>query len=510
MTTSMTRRRVRARGLALGFIAAAGTALLMAPQASADPQSDATSAINQLAGQIQSGDADTGHNDAGLGQKEGSVTAAGDGFLQKYSGGTIYWSKDNGAKVIYGAIDAKYGDEGGPTGSLGFPSESEGPAEYKPSSRVASFAAQDKPKIYWTSANGAWVVRGPFTAATDKLGATLGAPVGDLTTNGDVMTQKFANGSLTYNKATGAWTSEPNAAWATELSGVAIPGMPNASMPNMSAPNMSANMSAPNMNAPEMSAPNVNATDTDTGGFNWWWLIIPLLLILAGLVLAWLLRRRKPKVSTPDANLRRPAAAAPTASKPDLKMTAAGTAAAAAAGAAAAGAAMKARHDANVVPEDDAKTAHYGEHSPEPSPEAYHTVSDGDTTNVASDQDPDTPSGYGEHSPDPSPEAYHGVGGAAAGAAAAGAAAGAAGAASGGKGDGVGSYLKGGVETPVPVGGHLPLDDTSKAPEGYPIKGDANSGTYLTPDLDAYHTTTAEIWFATESAAEAAGFTRGS
>ncbi|MFW0795732.1 hypothetical protein AAFP30_18110 [Gordonia sp. CPCC 205515] len=509
----MTRRRVRARGLALGFIAAAGTALLMAPHASADPQSDATSAINQLAGQIQSGDADTGHNDSGLGQKEGTVTPVGDGFQQKYSGGTIYWSEDDGAKVLYGAIDAKYGDEGGPTGSLGFPSESEGPAEYKPSSRVASFAAQDDPKIYWTSADGAWVVRGPFTAATDKLGATLGAPTADMTTNGDVMTQEFANGTLTYNKATGAWTSAPDAALAAGLTGLAIPGMPNASMPNMSAPNMSANvsapnMSAPNMSAPDMSAPAVSAPDADTGGFNWWWLIIPILLILAGLLLAWLLRRRKPTVSTPDANLRRPAAAAPTAPKPDLKMTAAGTAAAAAAGAAAAGAAMKARRDANVVPDADDKTAHYGEHSPDPSPEAYHTVSGGDTTNVVPDQDPNTPSGYGEHSPDPSPEAYHGAGGAAAGAGAA--AAGAAAAASGGKGDGVGNYLKGGVETPVPVGGHLPLDDPSKAPEGYPIKGDANSGVYLTPDLDAYHTTTAEIWFATESAAEAAGFKRGS
>ena len=45
-------------------------------------------------------------------------------------------------------------------------------------------------------------------------------------------------------------------------------------------------------------------------------------------------------------------------------------------------------------------------------------------------------------------------------------------------------------------------------PEGFPIKGNANSMLYHTPDSAFYDRTNAEVWFATEADAEAAGFSK--
>ncbi len=524
------------RVVGLGFAAAAGLALLSAPHATAAPVDDATQAINALAEQISSGSADRGFNSTGLGTKEGSVEAVGAGFKQEYSGGTIFWSEPTGARALYGAVLAKYNEEGGPTGSLLFPTTSETNGPFQPASRMATFAQVDKPKIYWTPENGAWVVRGPFAAASDKLGTTLGAPLGDLTGSGDVETQKFTNGSISFNKVTGQWTSEP-ADLAAGLSGLAIPGMPgiNASAPNVSAPNMpnmsapnmpnmSANMSAPNM--PDMSAPNVDVNapsvdaSADTGKFNWWWLLLPLLLLaLLGLLLWWLFKRRRgdvdlhgpnlsgpgvkgpnvrgPNVDVKGANLHAPDVNAPNVSGGglDLKGKAAGAAAAGAAGIGAAGYAAKKAFDKPDVDIDapdlkkpdvnidgpDLKKPHLDVNAPDVDVNGPDIDVSGSRSGLA--------------------------GGLAAGAAGIGAAgAAAAGAVGRATGDGVGRYKLKGVDTAVPVGAHLPLADPKQAPEGYPIKGNADSGLYHTPGMPSYEQTIAEIWFATEDAAEAGGF----
>jgi len=52
---------------------------------------------------------------------------------------------------------------------------------------------------------------------------------------------------------------------------------------------------------------------------------------------------------------------------------------------------------------------------------------------------------------------------------------------------------------------HLPLEDGSM-PEGFPIKGNADSMKYHQPDGRWYENTVAEVWFASAEAAEAAGF----
>jgi large subunit ribosomal protein L17 len=63
-----------------------------------------------------------------------------------------------------------------------------------------------------------------------------------------------------------------------------------------------------------------------------------------------------------------------------------------------------------------------------------------------------------------------------------------------------------GTDHPFGEGSHAPLDDPATAPDGYPVKGNADSMKYHTPESPYYDRTVAEVWFATAEAAEAAGF----
>jgi large subunit ribosomal protein L22 len=63
-----------------------------------------------------------------------------------------------------------------------------------------------------------------------------------------------------------------------------------------------------------------------------------------------------------------------------------------------------------------------------------------------------------------------------------------------------------GVEHPYGPKSAAPLEDGS-APDGYTIKGNADSMLYHPDDSPYFEQTKAEVWFATEEAAEAAGFT---
>ncbi len=61
------------------------------------------------------------------------------------------------------------------------------------------------------------------------------------------------------------------------------------------------------------------------------------------------------------------------------------------------------------------------------------------------------------------------------------------------------------LDEPYGDGSHKALDDESM-PEGFPIKGNANSAKYHQPDGRWYEQTVAEVWFADTASAEAAGF----
>ena len=63
------------------------------------------------------------------------------------------------------------------------------------------------------------------------------------------------------------------------------------------------------------------------------------------------------------------------------------------------------------------------------------------------------------------------------------------------------------AEAPFGEGSHAPLADDSM-PEGFEIKGNADSMLYHVPGSSFYDRTKAEVWFASEEAAEAAGFSK--
>jgi large subunit ribosomal protein L17 len=58
------------------------------------------------------------------------------------------------------------------------------------------------------------------------------------------------------------------------------------------------------------------------------------------------------------------------------------------------------------------------------------------------------------------------------------------------------------------AGSHVPLEDESQAPEGFPVKGNEDSMKFHEPDGQWYEQTVAEVWFDSVESAEAAGFTR--
>jgi uncharacterized protein with LGFP repeats len=192
-------------------------AALLAPAASASPIGDAETAM--MAAWEKAG----GGNSP-LGARKGDVYPVGDGFVLDFDGGKMFYTTDTGAKFVYGPILDKYESFGGPAGSdLGFPTINEGRG-LAPDSRMATFSASDKPLIFWTPDHGAFVVRGAMNAAWDKLGSSggvLGAPIGDETYNGEVTSQKFNGGEISWNRKTKEFTANP-AALADQLKGVQV------------------------------------------------------------------------------------------------------------------------------------------------------------------------------------------------------------------------------------------------------------------------------------------------
>ena len=213
------RRTVLGR-VAIGLLAVAAVGLL-APVAEATPEGDADAAITAA---WQAAGGDTGP----LGPKDGGVYPAGDGFGQNFPGGKIFFTPATGAHIMTGAILDKYMSLGGPAdGDLGFPTIDEG-AGRAPDSRNTTFSAADNPVIFWTLPTGARVVRGPINAAWDKLGGSagqLGVPADDEMYRGNLVTQKFTGGELSYDRKAKTFTTVPPEL-AGQLAGLEIPDDP--------------------------------------------------------------------------------------------------------------------------------------------------------------------------------------------------------------------------------------------------------------------------------------------
>ncbi|WIM88418.1 hypothetical protein PT015_02625 [Candidatus Mycobacterium wuenschmannii] len=226
MTTQRKRSGILARSTR-GLVALAVTltcAALLTPAASASPIGDADNAITAAW-------KDAGGDTSDLGAKQGECYVAGQGFAQDFVHGKMFFTPASGPRSMMGAILDKYESLGGPAASdLGFPITSEVRGLAGPDSRVSTFSASDKPLIYWTADHGAFVVRGAINAAWDKLGSSggaLGVPIGDETYDGELATQAFSGGKVSWNRLTKAFTTVPPDL-AGQLSGLQVPVDPTA------------------------------------------------------------------------------------------------------------------------------------------------------------------------------------------------------------------------------------------------------------------------------------------
>ncbi len=210
------------RRLTLGAAASVAVAALVVPAALATPETDAGDAINQAWEAA-------GGPDSVLGNKDGGVFEVGEGYGQKFADGKMFFTPGTGAHLVYGAVLDKYESLGGPADSdLGFPNIDVVAGLVGPKSRVSTFSASDKPAIFWTPDTGAWSVRGALNAAWDALGGSagqLGVPVEDERYDGDVVSQKFTRGELSWNSKANTFTSNPSGL-ADSLAGLDVPRDP--------------------------------------------------------------------------------------------------------------------------------------------------------------------------------------------------------------------------------------------------------------------------------------------
>jgi len=214
----------------LGLVALATAlgvcAALLAPVAVASPLGEADDAMTAAW-------KDAGGDHSDLGAKQGEAYAAGAGFAQDFVHGKMFFTPATGPRSMMGAILDKYEALGGPAASdLGFPTMNEARGLAGPDSRVSTFSASDKPLIYWTPDHGAFVVRGAINAAWDKLGSSggvLGVPVSDETYDGEVATQAFSGGRVSWNRLTKAFTTVPPNL-ASQLTDLQVPIDPTAAI----------------------------------------------------------------------------------------------------------------------------------------------------------------------------------------------------------------------------------------------------------------------------------------
>jgi uncharacterized protein with LGFP repeats len=407
-----------------------------------------------------------------LGAAEGRpYPIGGDGLGQNFAGGKIFYSPKTGANVVTGQVLAKYESVGGPEGDLGFPTSDEVDGGLAPSSRVSTFAADDKPVIFWTPDYGAVIVRGAMNAAWEKLGGAkgdLGAPMADQTENDNVVTQRFSGGVVSWDSSTNKFTTEPPNL-ASQLSGLQVPGYQAPKAP---------------------SSPQASDTNGGTGfEWNWWWLLalIPV-LILVGLVAFAALRSRRGGGDDErfDTDVGGPG--------PDIPAYSGAPA-------------QEDRSD-----DDQAVGLFTDRYSGEglgllsPSSEGQRSYpsapvnvwgSPEHTDKTTEAQPVAVPAEPSEEQEDPDaidtaptrvPRAV--------------------------ERDPLtdtGRHARIVIDEPEPsrTALRLPLDDPNQAPEGYPVKADTKSGLYWAPGSTGYDDAQAEIWFASEEFARTNGFVSG-
>jgi len=277
VTPTMSPRHRRGASLAVGgMFVVASTLLVGAPLASATPSSDAVNAIDAHYTEF-------GGASSPLGAPTGEAVDIAGGVEKDYAEGAIFYSKETGAKAMYGEIFKKYQALGGPAGDLGFPTNDESDTG-DGVGRFNEFSEKDgsKAAIYWGPETGAWVIKGKVLEAWRGAGgikSAFGYPTADMTDVDGTLTSTFVGPDGTqiqWSKAAGLVTIP------AALAGK-IPGFGTSTTTS----GVTTSMSKPSMTAPE--APAV----AKKGGFKWWWLL-PLLLLLIPFLLK-LFRKSEPE-----------------------------------------------------------------------------------------------------------------------------------------------------------------------------------------------------------------------
>ena len=282
--------------LALGGMFIVGSSLLLStPIAGAEPSTDAVDTID---GRY----ATFGGESSLLGIPIAEAIDVPGGAVREYQGGAIYYSKDTGAHVMYGAILDRYRALGGPSSELGFPTNDEGDTG-DGVGRFNDFSTPGGAAIYWNPQWGASVIRGRVLETWRQAGAVsgpFGYPSADTSIMDGVQTGKFVGPEGTeiqWSKAGGLITIP--AALATT-----IPGL-SATTPTSERP---ISVSPPDT--------TVTAEPIATRSSKWWWIPagVAAAALLAGL--ARVLTRGRPEEPTPVPAQRAPVATPPRATPP--------------------------------------------------------------------------------------------------------------------------------------------------------------------------------------------------
>jgi len=281
-----------------GVVVVAGV-MLGTPAAWAEPGADAVSAINDRYAAF-----------GGMGSLLGAPTADAvdvpGGAERTYSGGAIYYSKDTGAHVMYGAILDRYQALGGPMSSgLGFPKNDESDTG-DGTGRFNDFSAPEGASIYWTPQWGASVVKGRVLEAWRGSGGVTGPfgyPSADTSIADGLQTGKFVGPQGTEIQ------------WSQAAGLVTVPAALAAKIPGFGSTATTSGAATPtaegttSVTKPAPTGPVTPAASTKSS--KWWWIpaVIAALALLAGLGR---LLRRKPEPEP----VRVAPARAPEVSKP--------------------------------------------------------------------------------------------------------------------------------------------------------------------------------------------------
>ena len=194
-------------GRAAAVLLTAAVALVLAPVAAATPESDADRRDQPRLGRQRRHRGPAGHPATAASTRSAAASARTTPAARSSSRRTPVPTSWRARSCD------KYQSLGGPAdGDLGFPDHRRGRGQGSPDSRNTTFSAADKPVIFWTPDTGAHVVRGAINAAWDKLGGSagpLGVPTDDEVYNGDVVSQTFTGGEMSWNRATKEFTTAP-------------------------------------------------------------------------------------------------------------------------------------------------------------------------------------------------------------------------------------------------------------------------------------------------------------